>query len=153
MQAERPVLALTVGEPAGIGPEIAIRAAWALRGQANCVLVGDAAFLALTASLGVAVLIVTNLILLPVLLSCVGVSPAAARRSLQAAPVSAATAGGMRRLWAALPGLTQRRAALRTLLDAHPDDRPASKLLARVLRLQDDPPPEGWDGVYVAVDK
>jgi 4-hydroxythreonine-4-phosphate dehydrogenase len=47
----RPTLALTVGEPAGIGPEIAIRAAWALRGVANCVLVGDAAFLALTASL------------------------------------------------------------------------------------------------------
>ncbi|OON60370.1 4-hydroxythreonine-4-phosphate dehydrogenase PdxA [Massilia sp. KIM] len=47
----RPVLAVTVGEPAGIGPEIAIRAAWALREQANCVLVGDAAFLALTASL------------------------------------------------------------------------------------------------------
>jgi 4-hydroxythreonine-4-phosphate dehydrogenase len=44
-------LAVTVGEPAGIGPEIAIRAAWALREQANCVLVGDAAFLSLTASL------------------------------------------------------------------------------------------------------
>lgn len=51
MQAARPALALTVGEPAGIGPEIAIRAAWALRETANCVLVGDAAFLALTASL------------------------------------------------------------------------------------------------------
>jgi len=49
--ASRPTLAITVGEPAGIGPEIAIRAAWALRAQANCVLVGDAAFLALTASL------------------------------------------------------------------------------------------------------
>jgi 4-hydroxythreonine-4-phosphate dehydrogenase len=47
----RPTLALTVGEPAGIGPEISIRAAWALREVANCVLVGDAAFLALTASL------------------------------------------------------------------------------------------------------
>jgi 4-hydroxythreonine-4-phosphate dehydrogenase len=47
----RPTLALTVGEPAGIGPEIAIRAAWALRREARCVLVGDAAFLALTASL------------------------------------------------------------------------------------------------------
>jgi 4-hydroxythreonine-4-phosphate dehydrogenase len=46
----RPTLAVTVGEPAGIGPEISIRAAWALRGQARCVLVGDAAFLALTAS-------------------------------------------------------------------------------------------------------
>ncbi|MDN4057610.1 4-hydroxythreonine-4-phosphate dehydrogenase PdxA [Massilia sp. YIM B02769] len=51
VQAARPALALTVGEPAGIGPEIAIRAAWALRETANCVLVGDAAFLALTASL------------------------------------------------------------------------------------------------------
>jgi 4-hydroxythreonine-4-phosphate dehydrogenase len=47
----RPSLAVTVGEPAGIGPEIAIRAAWALRGAARCVLVGDAAFLSLTASL------------------------------------------------------------------------------------------------------
>jgi 4-hydroxythreonine-4-phosphate dehydrogenase len=47
----RPTLAVTVGEPAGIGPEIAIRAAWALREQARCVLVGDAAFLALTAGL------------------------------------------------------------------------------------------------------
>lgn len=50
-QTVRPTLALTVGEPAGIGPEISIRAAWALREHANCVLVGDAAFLALTASL------------------------------------------------------------------------------------------------------
>ena len=47
----RPAIAVTIGEPAGIGPEIAIRAAWSLRTQANCVLVGDAAFLALTASL------------------------------------------------------------------------------------------------------
>jgi len=47
----RPALALTVGEPAGIGPEISIRAAWALRREARCVLVGDAAFLSMTASL------------------------------------------------------------------------------------------------------
>jgi 4-hydroxythreonine-4-phosphate dehydrogenase len=47
----RPTLAITVGEPAGIGPEISIRAAWALRGESRCVLVGDAAFLSLTASL------------------------------------------------------------------------------------------------------
>ncbi|KQW01521.1 RND family transporter [Rhizobacter sp. Root1221] len=39
--------------------------------------------LAAIASIGVAVLIFTNLVLLPVLLSCVGVSPRAARRSLQ----------------------------------------------------------------------
>jgi 4-hydroxythreonine-4-phosphate dehydrogenase len=51
MNAARPILAVTTGEPAGIGPEISIRAAWALREQANCVLIGDAAFLALTASL------------------------------------------------------------------------------------------------------
>nr|WP_307727242.1 4-hydroxythreonine-4-phosphate dehydrogenase PdxA [Telluria mixta] len=44
-------MAITVGEPAGIGPEISIRAAWALRGESRCVLVGDAAFLSLTASL------------------------------------------------------------------------------------------------------
>ncbi len=50
-RAVRPVLAVTSGEPAGIGPEIAIRAAWALRAEVNCVLIGDAAFLALTASL------------------------------------------------------------------------------------------------------
>jgi 4-hydroxythreonine-4-phosphate dehydrogenase len=46
----RPALAITTGEPAGIGPEISIRAAWALRDQANCVLLGDAAFLAMTAA-------------------------------------------------------------------------------------------------------
>ena len=47
----RPAIAVTIGEPAGIGPEISIRAAWAMREQVNCVLVGDAAFLALTANL------------------------------------------------------------------------------------------------------
>jgi 4-hydroxythreonine-4-phosphate dehydrogenase len=51
MQSAKPVLAITTGEPAGIGPEISIRAAWALREAASCVLVGDAAYLALTASL------------------------------------------------------------------------------------------------------
>ncbi|MDB5756293.1 MAG: pdxA, partial [Massilia sp.] len=47
----RPAIAVTTGEPAGIGPEISLRAAWAMRRQVNCVLLGDAAFLALTASL------------------------------------------------------------------------------------------------------
>jgi 4-hydroxythreonine-4-phosphate dehydrogenase len=47
----RPAIAITTGEPAGIGPEISLRAAWAMRRQVNCVLLGDAAFLALTASL------------------------------------------------------------------------------------------------------
>jgi 4-hydroxythreonine-4-phosphate dehydrogenase len=46
----RPAVAITTGEPAGIGPEIAIRAAWAMRHEVNAVLVGDAAFLAMTAA-------------------------------------------------------------------------------------------------------
>jgi 4-hydroxythreonine-4-phosphate dehydrogenase len=46
----RPAIAVTTGEPAGIGPEISLRAAWAMRREVNCVLLGDAAFLALTAS-------------------------------------------------------------------------------------------------------
>ncbi|HEX5342318.1 MAG TPA: 4-hydroxythreonine-4-phosphate dehydrogenase PdxA [Duganella sp.] len=45
----RPAIAVTVGEPAGIGPEISLRAAWARRHEVNCVLLGDAAFLAMTA--------------------------------------------------------------------------------------------------------
>ncbi len=48
-----PLLAVTTGEPAGIGPEIALRAALAV--EAGCVLLGDAALLEATArSLGVA---------------------------------------------------------------------------------------------------
>lgn len=45
----RPTIAITCGEPAGIGPEISLRAAWQLRDTVNCVLIGDAALLALTA--------------------------------------------------------------------------------------------------------
>ncbi|GGY44955.1 4-hydroxythreonine-4-phosphate dehydrogenase PdxA [Pseudoduganella albidiflava] len=45
----RPAIAITTGEPAGIGPEISLRAAWAMRERVNCVLLGDAAFLAMTA--------------------------------------------------------------------------------------------------------
>ena len=48
--ARRPVIAVSCGEPAGIGPEIAIRAAWELRETVNCILIGDAAFLAMTAA-------------------------------------------------------------------------------------------------------
>jgi 4-hydroxythreonine-4-phosphate dehydrogenase len=51
LPARRPAIAVTTGEPAGIGPEISLRAAWAMRHEVNCVLLGDAAFLALTASL------------------------------------------------------------------------------------------------------
>lgn len=47
---QRPVLAVTCGEPAGIGPEVSIRAAWELRSHIKSVLIGDAAFLAMTAA-------------------------------------------------------------------------------------------------------
>jgi predicted RND superfamily exporter protein len=62
--------------------------------------------LAIAASLGVAALIFTNLILLPVLLSYTGVSRRAAERSLRA---EAADASGAARhpLWAALDRFTQ----------------------------------------------
>ena len=59
--------------------------------------------LALSASLGVAVLIFTNLVLLPVLLSYVGVSEAAARRGERSA------GGGTDRFVAALAKFTERR--------------------------------------------
>ncbi|WP_284615095.1 efflux RND transporter permease subunit [Aquabacterium humicola] len=64
--------------------------------------------LALAASIGVAALIFTNLILLPILLSYVGVSPAAAARSLRD---EQADANGAARhpLWAFLDRFTQRR--------------------------------------------
>ncbi len=39
-------LAITIGEPAGIGPEISLRAAWQMRQQQACLLIGDAAWLA-----------------------------------------------------------------------------------------------------------
>ncbi|MDF3035754.1 MAG: pdxA [Paucimonas sp.] len=40
-----PVIAITCGEPAGIGPEIAVRTAWEVRHRTRCVLVGDAGLL------------------------------------------------------------------------------------------------------------
>lgn len=49
VQDRRPTLAVTCGEPAGIGPEISIRAAWQLRADVRGVLLGDAAFLTRTA--------------------------------------------------------------------------------------------------------
>lgn len=47
---KRPTIAITCGEPAGIGPEISIRAAWELRNEVRAVLIGDAALLSMTAS-------------------------------------------------------------------------------------------------------
>lgn len=74
--------------------------------------------LALVASIGVAVLIFTNLVLLPILLSYVGVSPAAARRSLRDDPVQDLTietngAPARRgRLWTQLDHFTRRGPAI-----------------------------------------
>jgi predicted RND superfamily exporter protein len=69
--------------------------------------------LALTASIGVAVLILTNLILLPVLLSYIGVSPAAAARSLRAENATAGTTPkGFDRVWSGLERFVERRWAI-----------------------------------------
>jgi len=67
--------------------------------------------LAAVASIGVAVLIFTNLVLLPILLSYVGVSPVAAQRSLR---LEANDGGAAQRpwLWAQLDRFTQRGPAL-----------------------------------------
>lgn len=46
----RSVVAVTCGEPAGIGPEISLRAAWHLRSEINCILIADSAYLAMTAA-------------------------------------------------------------------------------------------------------
>ncbi len=74
--------------------------------------------LAITASLGMAVLIFTNLVLLPILLSYVGVSPAAAARSVRDEVVPAAGVARPRSVWAWLDRFTQRRWATATLLVA-----------------------------------
>lgn len=65
--------------------------------------------LALTASIGVGVLILTNLVLLPVLLSYVGVSSSAAQRSLGG---GAADGGDLKGFWLALSRFTDRRWAI-----------------------------------------
>jgi predicted RND superfamily exporter protein len=73
--------------------------------------------LALTASVGVGVLILTNLILLPVLLSYVGVSPKAAARSLRTEKAEIAH-GGLDKLWCLLDRFVQRRWALAAVAGA-----------------------------------
>jgi predicted RND superfamily exporter protein len=67
--------------------------------------------LALTASLGVAVLIVTNLILIPVLLSYAGVSPAAAARSVHA-DSQEGRAGGFNKAFDVAARFVERRWAI-----------------------------------------
>ncbi len=71
--------------------------------------------LALIASIGVAVLIFTNLILLPILLSYVGVSPKAAERSLRAEQLDQ-SGQAKHWLWALLDRFTARRWASFALL-------------------------------------
>jgi predicted RND superfamily exporter protein len=73
--------------------------------------------LAIAASIGVGVLIFTNLILLPILLSYAGVSAAAAQRSLRAEAADAA-GKGKHPLWAFLDRYTQRRHATLAILVA-----------------------------------
>ena len=73
--------------------------------------------LALTASLGVAVLILTNLLLLPVLLSYTGVSDAAAARTLHEEQVEG-TGRALGALWASLDRFTTRRYALGAIAGA-----------------------------------
>jgi len=68
--------------------------------------------LAVTASIGVAVLIFTNLVLLPILLSYTGVSAKAAQRSLAAEAVDAEDPAHRKHpFWAFLDRFTERRAA------------------------------------------
>ena len=64
--------------------------------------------LAIAASIGVAVLIFTNLILLPIMLSYTGVSASAARRSLRA-ETAEASGEGKHPMWAFLDLFTERR--------------------------------------------
>ncbi len=71
--------------------------------------------LAMTASIGVAVLIFTNLLLLPVMLSYVGVSAAAAERSLRAETPHGERSTGFSRFWSGLDRFTERRLATCTV--------------------------------------
>ncbi len=70
--------------------------------------------LAITASLGVAILVFTNLIVLPVLLSFTGVSDKAARR----AALADSQVGEGRTLWTLLCRFTERRWAIATIVVA-----------------------------------
>jgi predicted RND superfamily exporter protein len=73
--------------------------------------------LALTTSIGVAILILTKLLLVPVLLSYIGVSPAAARRSLRE-DADEEHGRGIGRIWGWLERFTERRWATAALLVA-----------------------------------
>ena len=74
--------------------------------------------LAMTASIGVGLLIFTNLVLLPVVLSFTGVSRSAANRSLRAQRLSLENAVFTDRLWSFLDRFTTRRWAAGALIVA-----------------------------------
>jgi predicted RND superfamily exporter protein len=74
--------------------------------------------LAMTASIGVGLLIFTNLVLLPVVLSFTGVSRAAANRSLRAQQLSVEKPVFTDRLWSFLDRFTTRRWAAGALIVA-----------------------------------
>ena len=84
--------------------------------------------MALTATLGSGVLVFTNLVLLPVLLSYAGVSPSAARRSVRAEAVGARP--GV--IWRVLERFTGRRWAIATLAVAAAATAAASVVGRRV---------------------
>ncbi|GGY18455.1 MMPL family transporter [Massilia dura] len=71
--------------------------------------------LAAVASIGVAALILTNLILLPILLSWLGVDGDAARRSLRAEEAEGANESGREGGWHLLERFTERRTAAATI--------------------------------------
>jgi uncharacterized protein len=74
--------------------------------------------LAMTASIGVGLLIFTNLVLLPVVLSYTGVSRAAAKRSLRAQQLPGSNPSFSDRLWSCLDRFTGRRWAAGALIVA-----------------------------------
>ena len=71
--------------------------------------------LAITTSIGVSVLVFTKLVLIPVALSYIGVSPAAARRALAEDRDTAQGRTLQSRLWQGLDRLTERRGATITI--------------------------------------
>ena len=68
--------------------------------------------LAITTSIGVSVLVFTKLVLIPVALSYIGVSPAAARRALVDDSNTAKGKGLLAKLWKGLDRLTERKPAI-----------------------------------------
>jgi uncharacterized protein len=68
--------------------------------------------LAITTSIGVTVLIFTKLVLIPVTLSYIGVSPSAAKRALVEERDTAQGRGALAKLWQGLDRLTERKGAI-----------------------------------------